>query len=431
MQREAALGGQAGNGGVHDAADELLVGEPRHAREDAEVGVFGPQSRQRIDLQKLRRALLVTADVHAPAVAAVQRAPGAQRHVFHLLHQRRRMRRPVFVGDAVLVVVLVGERIDALFGLGAQEDLHDADHAGLAAAAGDAHGEFPSGQIGLDEDGLPEALHQLHARCLKLAAAPDDGLAGAALARALCRGLHEIGRAEVQVFQVALALEDAEIAGGDARVADHVLGHAFVQGHGQGQRRGEDVGDAVEVENGGHLGFAGDAVHALADVEDEAPEGYVLNNEKMYFSIKEDGKTIKSNVKDKKITGTLEITKLDVSTSEPLPNTLFEIYDAKTDELLFSERTDDKGQVIIPNLVYGDYYAMESEAPEGYILNDEKMYFSIKEDGQVVKATFTDEKIIVEVPKTALNDSIVLDIVAFALIVAGIGYVIYDKKKNK
>ena len=166
-------------------------------------------------------------------------------------------------------------------------------------------------------------------------------------------------------------------------------------------------------------------------IESEAPEGYVLNDEKMYFSIKEDGKTIKSNVKDKKITGTLEITKLDVSTSEPLPNTLFEIYDAKTDELLFSERTDDKGQVIIPNLVYGDYYAMESEAPEGYILNDEKMYFSIKEDGQVVKATFTDEKIIVEVPKTALNDSIVLDIVAFALIVAGIGYVIYDKKKNK
>ena len=166
-------------------------------------------------------------------------------------------------------------------------------------------------------------------------------------------------------------------------------------------------------------------------LEKEAPEGYVLNDEKMYFSIKEDGKTIKSNVKDKKITGTLEITKLNVSTSEPLPNTLFEIYDAKTDELLFSERTDDKGQVIIPNLVYGDYYAMESEAPEGYILNDEKMYFSIKEDGQVVKATFTDEKIIVEVPKTALNDSIVLDIVAFALIVAGIGYVIYDKKKNK
>ena len=166
-------------------------------------------------------------------------------------------------------------------------------------------------------------------------------------------------------------------------------------------------------------------------VEKESLENYVLNDEKMYFSIKEDGKTIKSNVKNKKITGTLELTKTDVSMSETLPNTLFEIYNANTEELLFSERTDENGQIIIPNLEYNDYYILEKEAPEGYVLNDEKMYFSIKEDGQIVKATFTDEKIIVEVPKTSLNDSIVVDIICGVMIVLGIGYLIYESKKNK
>ena len=33
---------------------------------------------------------------------------------------------------------------------------------------------------------------------------------------------------------------------------------------------------------------------------------------------------------------------------------------------------------------------MEKEAPEGYTLNPERMYFEILEDGKVVKATMTD-----------------------------------------
>ena len=44
------------------------------------------------------------------------------------------------------------------------------------------------------------------------------------------------------------------------------------------------------------------------------------------------------------------------------------------------------------------YYIVESEAPEGYQINNEKMYFEILEDGEIVKCTMTDEKIIIEVP---------------------------------
>ncbi len=167
-------------------------------------------------------------------------------------------------------------------------------------------------------------------------------------------------------------------------------------------------------------------------LEKEAPEGYKLNEEKMSFEIKENGEVIKSTMKDDDITGTLEFTKVDVSDGTPLPNTLVEIYNEK-DELIFSGRTDEKGKIIIENLKYGKYYILEKEAPDGYTLNDEKMWFEILEDGKVVKSTMSDDKIIVEVPNTLKNDYIPLGMAT--LIVIGGGIVIYGtfkkKKQNK
>ena len=165
-------------------------------------------------------------------------------------------------------------------------------------------------------------------------------------------------------------------------------------------------------------------------IEIEPATGYVITEEKVYFEIKDNGEIVKAKMSNKPIMGELEFTKVDLSTSEPLPNTLIEIY-TEEDELIFSGRTDDKGMIIIKELRYGKYYILEKEAPEGYILNTEKMYFEIKENGQVVKSIMTNEMIpvIVEVPNTSKND---LPIIPISIIfsVLGLGLIVYGKKKN-
>ena len=165
-------------------------------------------------------------------------------------------------------------------------------------------------------------------------------------------------------------------------------------------------------------------------LEKEAPEGYRLNEEKMPFEIKENGEVIKSTMKDEDITGTLEFTKLDFSNDNPLPNTLIEIYNADTDELVFSGRTDDNGTITIEKLKYGKYYILEKEAPEGYELNPERMYFEIKEDGEIVKSIMKDKQI-VKVPNTEANDYKELLFSGITLLVCGAGVIIYGIKNKK
>jgi len=165
-------------------------------------------------------------------------------------------------------------------------------------------------------------------------------------------------------------------------------------------------------------------------IEKEAVTGFVITEEKVYFEIKEDGKIVKAEMTNRPILGTLEFTKVDISTSEPLPNTLIEIYN-ENEELVFSGKTDENGMIIIEELRYGKYYVLEKEAPEGYILNEEKMFFEILEDGEIVKTTMVNEQVVIEVPNTGLSDYYIYEIISGVLVLSGIGVIIYAKKKRK
>ncbi len=161
--------------------------------------------------------------------------------------------------------------------------------------------------------------------------------------------------------------------------------------------------------------------------ETVAPNGYVLNEEIGYFEILEN-EVIKAELKNKRIEGTLEFEKTDVSTGEVIEGAHIKIECVEG---------FNKGQVIEFvsskdgnkfKLEYGKYIISETISPEGYELTTETSEFEISEDGQIVKAELKNKRIEVPVlPHTGgMNSEAVIGI---ALVISLAGAIMFRKKK--
>lgn len=131
-----------------------------------------------------------------------------------------------------------------------------------------------------------------------------------------------------------------------------------------------------------------------------APEGYVLSDEVFTVQISENGAVIElGNLENKPITGELELTKKDISDGKLLPGAGFRIKDA--DGNVVAEGYTDENGIARFTLRYGKYTYEEFDAPEGYRIDTTPHEFEITEDGQIVKAEMTNEKIPTpDVPQT-------------------------------
>lgn len=140
-----------------------------------------------------------------------------------------------------------------------------------------------------------------------------------------------------------------------------------------------------QTDETGEVRFEGLEVGEYYYVEIQAPTGYVLDSSKHEFEITDHGQVVEVSLENKPITATPVLFKHDVSTEEAIPGAVIEVY-TESDELIESVTTGEDGLAQFSPLAYGRYYFLEKEAPEGYVLNPDKHWFEIREDGTIVRS---------------------------------------------
>ncbi|WP_242281131.1 SpaA isopeptide-forming pilin-related protein [Bacillus cereus group sp. BfR-BA-01347] len=141
-------------------------------------------------------------------------------------------------------------------------------------------------------------------------------------------------------------------------------------------------------------------------VETKAPKGFVLDSKEIPFAVSEDGQTIELQKENHKIYGSLEITKVDMVDGMELPGAKFEVFEKETGKKIVEKVTDEKGKAIFEKLPAGDYMFKETLAPDGYVLYEAEVDFTIKENGEIIRHTIENEKITgsLEITKVDMAD---------------------------
>ena len=170
--------------------------------------------------------------------------------------------------------------------------------------------------------------------------------------------------------------------------------------------------------------------------EKTAPEGFVKDDTCHYFEIRNDGETVTVENEagvgftNKPIVGELELTKTDISDGKVLANVGFRIRN-EAGEIVAEGYTDENG-IAKFTLRYGKYTYEEFAALDGYIPDTKAYPFEIKEDGEIVKAAMTNERI-PEVPQTGDESNIGFWIGLAAVALGGViatAIVLIKKKKD-
>lgn len=136
-------------------------------------------------------------------------------------------------------------------------------------------------------------------------------------------------------------------------------------------------------------------------VEVKTLDNMVLNPEKFNFTLTEkDNKTpivyesySAFNYYKK---GELDFSKVDLTTGKGIADVdveIYYVYGKNERELVFTGTTDDEGKIKITDLFVGKFVIVETNPATGYKLSDEEVFFEIKENGEIVKAKMTNEKI--------------------------------------
>ena len=129
-------------------------------------------------------------------------------------------------------------------------------------------------------------------------------------------------------------------------------------------------------------------------------EGYIVDTEKKTVYVRS-GETTEITWENTPVTGQIQITKTSEDHNSingwpagtPIPNTEFEIYNARTGKLVDTIRTDKNGVAVSKPLPLARYEVIESKAADFYGLDKTPIEVEIEYAGQIVKAAMTNKSL--------------------------------------
>lgn len=149
----------------------------------------------------------------------------------------------------------------------------------------------------------------------------------------------------------------------------------------------------------GYVRFEGleDGRYYLRELENE---GYIPDTQKKTVYVKS-GETTEIEWQNTPITGQIQVTKVSADYNSmngwpagtPIPNTVFEVYNARTNRLVDTIKTDKNGLAVSKPLPLARYKIVESKAAEFYGLDKTPIEVEIEYAGQIVKASMTNKSL--------------------------------------
>lgn len=132
-------------------------------------------------------------------------------------------------------------------------------------------------------------------------------------------------------------------------------------------------------------------------LETKAPAGYLLNKEEKIVEITADTPVVLDfyNTPEKGIT----IHKVDGITLQPLAGAVIEVRTVGN-KLIGSYTSDAGGTIVTRAMEPGYYYLVETKAPDGYVLSEEKILVQVEEGAQTVETVKNYPKTSIQVYKT-------------------------------
>ena len=122
----------------------------------------------------------------------------------------------------------------------------------------------------------------------------------------------------------------------------------------------------------GKITFSGMALGQYELTETEAPEGYALDSTPIPVELTEHGKTVEISVKNTQSRGSLKLIKKDAYENKPLAGAVYQLID-ESGKKLAEGTSNENGEIVFENLLYGNYRVQEISAPKGYKV-DERAY---------------------------------------------------------